>query len=207
VGSILGTFLAGYVLIDLLGAILTAHAVAITLAALAVLNGRKTVYAYAWAAACAAILFVAAAPWPQFVSLGRQLAIRDVVRANVVYVDDSQYSYITVSQDPVQNNIREMSMDRLIHSRVNLDDPTELRYEYEWVYAAVIEKYYPDNAPLKALVIGGGGYALSRSDPAQEPYRRRRDRSGGDRSRTRGLRPAARYDDPHPQHGRAQLRG
>jgi spermidine synthase len=91
--------------------------------------------------------------------MAEALALRDTPRPDVVYVDESPYSYIGVTADPNQPNIRQIALDRLIHSRVNLNDPRDLRYEYEWVYSGAIGKYYPEGKPITALVIGGGGYA------------------------------------------------
>lgn len=160
VGSILGTFLAGYWLIAALGTVMVLRVVAAALAAVAVAYGRKSTLAYAWAGACAVAVVLAAAPWQGTQQVGRTLALRDAGPPGAVYVDESQYSYIAIVADPNHPNIREMALDRLVHSRVDLDNPRDLRYEYEWVYAAVIDKYYPEGRPMTAMVIGGGGYAF-----------------------------------------------
>ncbi len=161
VGSIVGTFLAGYVLIEAIGMVLTLYTVAGVLAILAALYGRHMRLAYVWAPACGVAILGAMLPWAGVRDLFQTLALREEVPYNVVYVDESQYSYITVLAEPDLPNIRQMALDRLVHSRVNLDDPRDLRYEYEWVYSAVLDKCFPDpNARLATMVIGGGGYAF-----------------------------------------------
>ena len=156
--SILGTFLAGFLLIAVLGIVLVVHMVAIVLALTAIAFQHRSKAPYISAALCIAALAIGVAPFPAVENIGRKVGLRDSPPPGTVYATESQYSYIAITQDEEQPNIREMVLDRLIHSRVNLENPRELRYEYEWVYTAVLDKYYPEGKPIDALVIGGGGY-------------------------------------------------
>ncbi len=145
-GGILATFLAGYALIDWLGSTALIIAVALLLAIPVWVYAARRLWAAGWVLVCTAALMLCLVYHPK--------------AAQVVYEDESQYSYIAVTVDPQYPQLREMILDKLTHSMVNLDDPKALQYEYEWVYEAVIDKFFPGAQPLDALVIGGGGYAF-----------------------------------------------
>lgn len=160
VGSIVATFVSGYALVDWFGP----HALVVLVGALLAFTGLcyRPRSAPSWtvmalAAAALALVYV-----PVLGRAGAALGFHPPRGPHVVYQDESQYSYIAVEEHPDNPRVREMILDKLTHSEVNLDDPTDLRYEYEEIYAAVINRFYPPPEPLKALVIGGGGYAFPR---------------------------------------------
>ncbi len=157
-GSILGTFLAGYFLIAAVGSVGTIWVVTGILIVLAVGYGRKRVSTYVAATACAALLAAACLPLPVAERVGDALGLRPVELPGTVYALDSQYSHVLIKKHPKRPSVRMMHLDTLLHSSVDLDNPRRLQYAYEYVYEAVTDKYYPDGAPISALVIGGGGY-------------------------------------------------
>lgn len=160
-GSIAGTFLAGYWLIALVGMAMTIFICSCSLVIMAVLYGRRSVASWSWAMLCllAAVGSVfPAAPGIRFIPLA--VSLRLLPAPGTVYLDESQYSYISVLADAEDPDIRQMVLDKLIHSKINLKDPRDLRYEYEWIYAAVMDKIVPPEKPVTAMVIGGGGYAF-----------------------------------------------
>jgi spermidine synthase len=53
-------------------------------------------------------------------------------------------------------------LDHLIHSYVDLDDPTALDYGYERAYADLTQAHAAGRPPIDTLFIGGGGYAFPR---------------------------------------------
>lgn len=55
-----------------------------------------------------------------------------------------------------------LQLDRLIHGYVDLQDPLWLGYEYEHLYAAVVEQAWPVDRPARCLFIGGGAFAFQR---------------------------------------------
>ncbi|HPO13827.1 MAG TPA: fused MFS/spermidine synthase [Candidatus Hydrogenedentes bacterium] len=145
-GGISATFLSGYALIDWMGATSLIIAMAFLLAIPVWAYAPRRFYATGWILVCASALLVSMTYHPK--------------APRVVYEDESQYSYIAVTVDPMHPQLREMILDKLTHSMVNMDDPKALQYEYEWVYEAVIDKFFPNAQPLRSLVIGGGGYAF-----------------------------------------------
>lgn len=145
-GGISATFLSGYALIDWMGATALIIAVAFLLAIPVWAYAPRRLQAAGWILICATALLVSVIYHPR--------------APRVIYEDESQYSYIAVTVDPMHPQLREMILDKLTHSMVNMDDPKALQYEYEWVYEAVIDKFFPNAQPLRSLVIGGGGYAF-----------------------------------------------
>lgn len=156
--GILGTFLTGFFLIAALGVVHVLHVVAVVLVVVAITLERRSKVLYVAAALCCAAVFVGVAPLASLDAPSRRAGLRDVPPARAVYLDESAYSYIAVTEKEGQPDVRELLLDRLIHSRVNLKNPQDLRYDYEWIYTGVLDKLCPEGRPMEALVIGGGGY-------------------------------------------------
>ena len=57
------------------------------------------------------------------------------------YHDESNYSYVNVS-DTLEDDeiVRQLQLDKLVHSYFNPEQPTKLYYEYEQIYAEVTER-------------------------------------------------------------------
>jgi len=69
-------------------------------------------------------------------------------------------------QERDDEQVRKLILDRLVHSYTSLDNPTQLVYEYEQIYAELTayqserRAQAPSAPPLRALFIGGGGYTF-----------------------------------------------
>jgi hypothetical protein len=151
IGSIVGTFAAGFVLIAHLGA----RAVILVVAVGAVLMGtlagdlwprrtRPAMQAMA-VAAFGFVLVASAARWIPSPCLR-----------------ESNYYCISVRNQG--ENLRALVLDNLVHSYVDLKDPTSLPYEYEQGFALLVAdlaaRRTPGGPPMRMLFIGGGGYSL-----------------------------------------------
>lgn len=177
-GSIAGTFLTGFYLVDYLGSRSIIALVSGTLALLAaimagqqrvfrtaVLLGWMQFFLFAWIAASASALSWGASAdhaaqwfnrlgsedaearrtkWYEFGSnvgqklheLGLVLGLRDDYPGR--YIDESQYSYIQISDARQQGTpVKVLRLDKLIHSYYDPAEPTALHYDYEKIYAAV----------------------------------------------------------------------
>ena len=156
-GSIVGTFLAGFYLVAALGTIAIMLVVSAVLAVLGVLYGLRRFSPYAWAVVCAGALTAALANSPTAEAVGARLGLRETLDSSVVYFNESQYSRILVKE--TSPGVRAMYLDKLMHSKVDLRDPMDLQYSYTWVYTAVTDTVAPAGRPIRAMVIGGGGYA------------------------------------------------
>jgi spermidine synthase len=73
---------------------------------------------------------------------------------------ETNYFCIRVHPDDDDSLIRVLTLDRLVHSYVNIEDPTDLRYGYERIYRDVLEGFVPPEEPISAFFIGGGGYTF-----------------------------------------------
>ena len=58
--------------------------------------------------------------------------------------------------------VRILTLDRLVHSYTSVDNPTKLVYGYEQMYAEATDYQARQVEQLRALFIGGGGYTFPR---------------------------------------------
>ncbi|MFQ5502107.1 MAG: fused MFS/spermidine synthase [Phycisphaerae bacterium] len=160
VGSIVGTFLAGFYLIAALGTVGVVWAVAVVLAIMGVLYWRDTWKTWTWAAGLMFLGILATAPyeWQRARSWGEALSLREPRLDTVLYYRESQYSTVEVYQISDEPDIRGMTLDTLLHSQKDMDHPDKFQYEYEKVYLAISKRLRPESKHIDSLTIGGGGY-------------------------------------------------
>ncbi|MGQ9590887.1 MAG: fused MFS/spermidine synthase [Planctomycetota bacterium] len=170
-GSIAGTFLTGFYLIP---AMRTSGVVLGVSAVLAVV-GILLMPFYSWpfssaAALGAFVVLLESGVWSEryeIVWTGAIPAVREKVDGDVVYTDESQYSFIKITEN--SDSSRDLVLDNLVHAYYVPGDPMKLIYEYEEVYAAVTERSVEEGRPPRALLIGGGGYVFPRYLRARWP--------------------------------------
>ncbi|GAC1467906.1 MAG: hypothetical protein NVSMB9_10010 [Isosphaeraceae bacterium] len=178
VGSIVGTFLTGFVLIDLFGTKGVLLLLGTVLAFSATALG--TVWHAAWAGIPLGLCVIAFAPYPWFEQQGISWGIREakgnpaIEEDGMAWVDESNYYYIKVSNQPVAEGLkRTLVLDNLIHGYFILGHPERLDYDYEHIYGLVAHriaaarakaagKSETAQAPLKTLFLGGGAYTFQR---------------------------------------------
>ena len=188
VGSLVGTFLTGFVLIDLLGTkgLILVIATMMALAATAI----GTALHAAWAGLPMGLCVIAFAPaiLPAgkvknfFVVQGRDWGLRERLSGTnyaddtVAYMDESDYYYIKISQEELDGETkRTLALDNLIHGYMILGRPERLDYDYEHIYALVTHRLMQAKAEAKAdgpgsevppdlttLFLGGGSYTFPR---------------------------------------------
>jgi MFS family permease len=159
VGSILGTFLTGFFLIDTFGTKGVILLIGTTMAFGATLLG--SVWHAVWAGIPLGLCVLAFMP-PAFVDvvgkvfpfvngesfakIGERWGIReqpgspDANKSDYVWVDESNYYYIKVEnqvEGPGDTEKRTLVLDNLIHGYFILNHPERLDYEYEHIYALV----------------------------------------------------------------------
>lgn len=180
-GSIVGTFLTGYLLIDLFGSKTIVSLVAVGLAMLGTLLavGQRVapgMFLCGWILLAALASGLAVGPWPWSEQWGHFLGLR-FDTSHLLYQDESSYFAIEIYEAEELDDTRVLALDHLVHSYVAMDDPTRLEYAYETVYAAVTARVAPLTCPgdgsydaaacrgaqaLRAFFIGGGGYTFPR---------------------------------------------
>jgi MFS family permease len=160
VGSILGTFLTGFFLIDILGTKGVLLILGTTLAFGATMLG--TLWHAVWAGIPLGLCVLAFTPpaWADgvnrfipwapngvaFEKIGLDWGIRerqgnpDEKGEGYAWVDESSYYYIKVENEPEEGGElqkRTLVLDNLIHGYFILDHPERLDYDYEHIYALV----------------------------------------------------------------------
>ncbi|MFO0950439.1 MAG: fused MFS/spermidine synthase [Isosphaeraceae bacterium] len=178
VGSILGTFLTGFVLIDVLGT----KGVVLALGTLMALSATAlgTVWHAAWAGIPLGLCVIAFFPNPWLEQRGISWGIREevgnteITDDGLAWVDESDYYFIKVTNETDADGLkRTLVLDNLIHGYFILGHPERLDYDYEHIYGLVAHraaearakaagKTKPEEAPLKTLFLGGGAYTFQR---------------------------------------------
>lgn len=161
-GSIAGTFAAGYWLIAAMGSVAVVWVVAAVLLFIAIGYWSRLWIPYVWLLLLAGALTIGMGPWQWARKAGAAVALRKPPKPGVIYEDESQYCYIAVNRIPGTSDIRDFVQDKLLHSRINMDNLLDLRYFYTRIYAAITDKLSRDKDTLDVLVIGGGGYVFPR---------------------------------------------
>ena len=149
-GSILGTFLAGFVLVQTLGTRLVILIVALILVGMAAAFGELWKARKPAGALAAALVGILALGW-----------LSDSLESDCLR--ESAYYCIKVREREIEGReIRVLYLDALLHSYVDTRDPLFLHYSYEKVFgdlATEVARRHPD---MDALFIGGGGYTMPR---------------------------------------------
>ncbi|MFJ5999853.1 fused MFS/spermidine synthase [Streptomyces sp. NPDC092370] len=82
---------------------------------------------------------------------------------------ETKYHCARVVADPGGGDGRTLVLDGLRHSYVDVDDPTQLKFEYVRAIASVVDAAFPQGEPLVAHHLGGGGLTLPRYLAATRP--------------------------------------
>lgn len=149
-GSITGTFATGFWLISWFGTHAVVWGVALVLMAL----GALFLVAGRWRQGLLAALVVAGLGAGTF-ALGWAQSACSL---------ETNYFCIKVHEEERDGQVyRVLTLDRLVHSFSSLEDPTDLEYDYELIYAELVDyQAARSDAPLRAFFIGGGGYTFPR---------------------------------------------
>ena len=157
-GSIAGTFLAGFWLISTFGTRAIVWGVAGLLLIIGVIinsGGRRLSLALSLAALLA------------FGGLSYVIWWQGILNSHCLH--ETNYFCIRVHPDSDDPNIQVLTLDRLVHSYVNPDDPADLRYGYERVYRDVLQAIASSAMPVSTFFVGGGGYTFPRYVEAAFP--------------------------------------
>ncbi|HEY1190942.1 MAG TPA: fused MFS/spermidine synthase [Gemmata sp.] len=90
------------------------------------------------------------------------LSIRSANEEGLVATVESNYYTIRVTAADESGYVRRLNLDRLLHSQVNLYDPSFLYYAHEHTQMEFLQLARSETPEPKALVIGGGGYTFPR---------------------------------------------
>ncbi|NLG51439.1 MAG: fused MFS/spermidine synthase [Chloroflexi bacterium] len=152
-GSILGTFATGFFLISWLGT----KSVVLLVGGILLLMGLWFLTMVRWqkavASAAVAVILFGGATWT--------FQAQGVLKSDCLV--ESDYFCIKVHDTEMgSRKVRELILDRLVHSYTDLDDPMFLGYGYERTYAGVLEPLLEQKPDMDAFFIGGGAYTFPR---------------------------------------------
>jgi hypothetical protein len=85
---------------------------------------------------------------------------------------ETKYYAITVYPGVDRESGREvlnLTLDHLLHSSVDLKDPTWFRYKHEYVQEEILRELNQRHPQTNLLIIGGGGYTLPRAVETSMP--------------------------------------
>jgi spermidine synthase len=153
-GSIVGVFLTGFVLISVFGTRTVLADVTVALLLLAVAVNPPWSASNPIAARAATIVGSVAL----FATLG--VSVLTLTYTNPC-LRESNYYCIKVFADN-SGHYRQLSLDLLVHGIVSVKDPTQLVYPYERLYGQVVDAKYGKQRPVRAFTIGGGTYTFPR---------------------------------------------
>ncbi len=160
VGSIVGTFLSGFLLIDLFGTkgVILILTTGLALAATAL----GTIWHAAWAGIPLGLCVIAFLPSaiPARATAKPLATVRDFLRSQserwglreesadptiekngIAYLDESNYYYIKISNQALESGQkRTLVLDNLIHGYFIKDHPERLDYDYEHIYAHITRR-------------------------------------------------------------------
>ncbi|MFO7917575.1 MAG: fused MFS/spermidine synthase [Anaerolineae bacterium] len=159
-GSIVGTFATGFFLVSHFGT-------------------KTTILGVAGLLLILGLWFVSAVSWPRallrILVIGGLFAfgVFQLYQGGFLYTEcmrESNYFCINVREaDEEGRQVKELVLDRLVHSYSDVDDPTFLSYGYEQIYGQIIDTLAEEDPGLDAFFIGGGGYTFPRYMEATLP--------------------------------------
>ena len=149
-GSIFGVFITGFVLIQWIGTRPILLGVAVFLLLMAIAFG--SLWRMRTVGAAALALFAGIA------SIG---IAGDSLESECQV--ESNYFCIKVREREIDGRtVRTLTLDQLIHSYVDLEDPAFFVYGYEKIFADIATMVGHSKPRFNALFIGGGGYTMPR---------------------------------------------
>ena len=149
-GSIFGVFVTGFVLIQWIGTRPILLGVAVFLVVMAVVFGNL------WR-----MRVVGAVALVLFAGITVMGFATDSLETECQV--ESNYFCIKVREREIEGRtVRTLALDRLVHSYVDLDDPTFFVYGYEKIFADIATMVGHSKPQFSALYIGGGGYSMPR---------------------------------------------
>jgi spermidine synthase len=189
-GSILGTFATGFVLVQLLGTRMIVLGVGIVLLLLAALFGDLVRIGRAGVPLAAGVVLVG------LLVPAREVKANDCLDASATLeclqqaatngwdlainsgcLHETAYYCIRVAEQQNTSDhqtVKELILDHLVHSYNSIENPNFLEYGYIKVYAEIADylaQRVPDQA-IRVLYVGGGGYTLARHVEATYPNAR-----------------------------------
>jgi spermidine synthase len=164
-GSIIGTFAAGFFLISWMGT----RQILLSTGMVLLLTG--VVWGFFARATRPAALFLVLTSLLLWATYG--FAFRPPLDAYTDFYRESDYFTIKVKRATSADGktpLKALVLDNLTHSYVQMEDPLHIEYRYERIYADVLRWKFRKDAAFRSLTIGGGGYTFPRYIESAYPH-------------------------------------
>jgi len=155
-GSILGTFMAGFFLISWIGTRNIISSMGIMLIITAVFFGSL------FKTKKSAVAFIVVPPLLIWVICNSAFKPFDI---DAYFYKESNYFTIKLKKmlsSDGETWLDVLVLDRLLQSAVDTENPLHLEYGYEKIYSEFFRWWREEDAEFKSLTIGGGGYTFPR---------------------------------------------
>ena len=154
-GAIVGTFVAGFVLV----ATIPSPVILFVVGAVLVVLGLA-----AWGR-----LRPMSGRFPLVVLLAAGASGASMPRHHTPCDVETAYFCASVYPDPSVANARILQLDTLLHSEVDLTDDKHLIFEYTQAIGGAVDVTWPSLRAIDALHVGGGGFSMPRYVRATRP--------------------------------------
>ena len=155
IGSIVGTFLSGFLLIPLLGITTIIFIVAGMVGLLAVLLGSFRIAGAGWIGILILLYTLSGGK-----SFSQSIFPYSLKNVHILHSTDTKYSHLEVRDTDYGLRIeRNLVMDSLVHNRYDPDNPERLLYEYEQIFASLTDylvAHVIGENEFHTLTLGGG---------------------------------------------------
>ena len=155
-GALVGTFVTGFLLVATTPTSTVIYAIGGTLIVVGLGLGL-------WLARRDSVVFVVIAV------LGASAATVAAAGTSSPCQVESAYYCIRVEHDLARPSGRILWLDDLMHSYVDLSDPTFLEFDYVRSFSDAVAVAWPNHRALDALHVGGGGFTMPRYLAAEYP--------------------------------------
>jgi len=156
-GSIIGTFTAGFFLISFMGT----RNIILMIGGILILTAIGSGFLFRSKKPALATFF-----FPVFFLYAIYgYAFKPPVTSDTLLYKESDYYTIKVKDVKGADGktpLRSLVLDNLVHSYVNTSDPLHIEYRYEKVYSDVLTWRFGKDAAFRSLTIGAGGYTFPR---------------------------------------------
>jgi spermidine synthase len=163
-GSIIGTFTAGFFLISWMGTRHIILAMGVILILTSFIWGSLLKSGKAVVTVLLSFLLI---------TVSYSYAFKPLLTSDTCHYKESDYYTLkvkdTLSKDG-KTPLKALILDNLVHSYVNLKDPGHIEYRYEKIYADVLKWKFGKDETFRSLTIGGGGYTFPRYMEVSYPH-------------------------------------
>ncbi len=161
-GSIFGTFIAGFWLISAIGIAGIIWTSAAALLIMGLYFYPKYRLLHIWAVMLLIFILIGTSRNDLFKETGVLFSLRKQQDPNYIYQDETKYCSIRVLKVSDNPDKRIFLQDKLMHSKIEMNDITNFQYEYIRLYSILTQQNIGVNNNPSFLVIGGGGFVLPR---------------------------------------------